>query len=208
MNITVEAPTSSQSGYQTVTEMLSKLIEHAGYSWYTTNTNCEKYTTNIAALHYAIDLNVFRLREVDNIVVLGLRGLETVGQHQPNYVNQGLSPGQREPQDVAATQLAVVGEIRDRIRAHLRNHAPVNIYVCDQDFTKGLKLALRHSGFTVFGRDDLSSRINQNSLVYDVTVDANELQRAVDFSWTRNLVPPAAVITRMNTLSLSGTLDV
>ena len=36
----------------------------------------------------------------------------------------------------------------------------------------------------------MSRRVNQNSLVYNVTMDAGELRGAVDFSWMRDLVAP------------------
>lgn len=79
----MEAPTPSPLDHQTATEILSDLIWRAEYPWARTNTQCKEYTTNTVALHYTTDLNAFRPRAIDDIIVLGLGGLGTVEQQHP-----------------------------------------------------------------------------------------------------------------------------
>ncbi|KAG8168659.1 hypothetical protein KVR01_001408 [Diaporthe batatas] len=62
---------------------------------------------------------------------------------------------------------------------------------------------LKELDFTVIGREGLSRYINQDTLVYAVNMDDRELQMHVDFSWNRDVVPPAAVITQI----MNGALD-
>lgn len=188
---------------QTAVEILSDLISREEDKWPWTSTGSDMYPTNAEALHYVLSLNEFRLREVDNIVVLGLGDLGTVEQQHANYANQALAADQRDTQNAAFMQLGIAQIIRDYIRTVLRNHAPVNLYVCDQGFTRSMNSILGELEFPVIERSDLPEYINQYSLVYDVTMEAGELQRAVDFSVRENMVAPAAVITHMG----NGALD-
>lgn len=204
----MQATISNPTYHLTATEILWGLMKREEASWALMSTDSSMYQTNPDALHYVIDLNEFRMREIDNVVVFGLRDLGTVDQQRANYDNQGLTADQQRTQNVAITQLGMARVIRDYIRARFRNNAAVNLYVCDQGFTESIKGTLQELQFTVFGRDELSRHINQNTLVYDVTMHAGELQGAISLSWGENAVPPAAVITHMNSLSPNGAFDV
>lgn len=199
----MQTATSRASDCQPAVTVLSGLISRQMHKWPWTSTDSEMYPTNAAALHNVLSLNEFRLREVDNIVVFGLGDLGTVEQQHANYAHQGLTSDQPDTQNAAFMQLGIARVIRDYIRTVLRNHAPVNLYVCDQGFTRSIKSILGELEFPVIERSDLPGYINQYSLVYDVTMEAGELQRAVDFSVQENMVAPAAVITHMG----NGALD-
>lgn len=201
--------TISNPSYRlTPIDILWGLMQREQAPWALTLTGSSTYQTNPDALHYVIDLNGFRMREIDNIVVLGLRDLGTVDQLRANYNNQGLTTDQQRTQNVAITQLQMARMIRDYIQVNLRNQEAVNLYVCDQGFTQNIKWVLQQAQFIVLGRDELSRQINQNTLVYDVTMRAGDLQGAVNLSWGVNTAPPAAVITHMSSLSPSGAFDV
>lgn len=163
--------------------------------------------TNPDALYHEINLNKFRMREIHNVVVFGLRDLGTVDQQRANYYKQGLTAGQQRTQNVAIAQLVMARKIRDHVQVRFRNNAAVNMYVCGQGFTEGIKGALKDLNYIVFGRHELSRYINQNTLVYDVTMQVGELQRAISLSWGENGVPPAAVITHIDSLSPNGEFD-
>lgn len=199
---------SNPSCHLTPIGILWGLMQREQAPWASTLTGSSTYPTNPDALHYVIDLNGFRMREIDNIVVLGLRDLGTVDQLRANYDNQELTADQQRTQNVAITQLQMARMIRDYIQANLRNQAAVNLYVCDQGFTQDIRWVLQQAQFTVLGRDKLSRHINQNTLVYDVTMRAGDLQGAINLSWGVDTAPPAAVITHMSSLSPSGAFDV
>lgn len=198
---------SNPSYHLTPIDILWGLMQREQAPWALTLTGSSTYPTKPDALHYVIDLNGFRMRDVDNIIVFGLRDLGTVDQLRANYDNQGLTADQQRTQNVAITQLQMARMIRDYIQANLRNQAAVNLYVCDQGFTQNIKWVLQQAQFIVFGRDELPRHINQNTLVYDVTMRAGELQRAFNLSWEGNTTPPAAVITHMSSLSPRGPCD-
>lgn len=196
---------SNSTNQLTATDILWGLMKREEASWASKKTRSSMQPTNPEALHYAINLNKFRMREIDNVVVFGLRDLGTVDQQRANYYNQGLTAGQQRTQNVAIARLEMAQKIREYIQLRFRNN--VNMYVCGQGFTEGIKVALWGLHITVFGRDQLSRHINRNTLVYDVTMQAGELQRAISLSWGENGVPPAAVITHMNSLSPNGKFD-
>lgn len=202
----MEAPTSSQSDHKMATDILLGLMFREDGSWRFAFSGSSMYPTNPLALHHAINLNEFRMREIDNIVVLGLRGLGTVEQLRANYNNRGLS-AEKDGQNVAITQLQMALIIRDHIKTSLRQGAAVNLYVCDHDLTENIKAVLPGLGFNVFRPVELFRLINCNTLVYDVTMHAPWLREIVDFSWKENMVRPAAVITHINSLISNGAVD-
>lgn len=177
--------------------VLSGLIYRESRAWQLRGTGSDVCPTNESALLYVLNLNKFRLCDVDNIVVLGLRDLGTVEQQAANYAGQGPMTDQRLTQNGAIKQLGVAQIIQGHIRTYLRNGAPVNLHVCDENFTDSIKSILGELGVTVIGWSDLSRYVNQHSLVYDLTMEGGWLQRAVNFSWQGNATPPAAVITHM-----------
>lgn len=178
-------------------KILSDLITRELWTWSSTMTSSDVYDGNASALRYVLNLNKFRLRDVDSIIVLGLGDLGTVEQQRANYAHQRLTLDQQDTQNAAITQLGVAQIIRDNIQMDLRNREPVNLYVCDENFTDSIKSILGELGVTVFGWSDLSRYVNQDSLVYDLTMEGGWLQRAVNFSWQGDTIPPAAVITHM-----------
>lgn len=196
------------SGIQTAKDVIESLVLRQERSWAWTDSGSSVHTPNPVALHYTINLNKFRMREIDKIAVLGLRGLGTVEQLCANYDGQKLSTEQRDIQNVATAQLAMALVIRDHIRTTLRHRAEVNLYICDHDLTEHIAPALQQLGFTIFEPRELSSLIDQNSLIYDVTMRVGELQTAVDLRSGRIQLPPAAIITHMNSLLPDGAVDV
>lgn len=144
------------------------------------------------------------MREIDNIVVLGLRGPGTVEQLPASFNNQMLSADEHHTQKVAITQLEMAfDEICARIQTTLSHHEAVDLYICDIGLTEDITPALQELGFTVLGHDDLPHYINENSLVYDVTMDSDELEDAV-FGWEGEVMFPAAIITPSLTPNRAG----
>lgn len=119
------------------------------HSWAWTDSRSSIHTSNPVALHYTLNLNEFRMHEIEKIVVIGLRGLGTVEELCANYDGQGLNTEQCDIQDAAAAQLAMALVIRDHIRTTLRNHAEVDLYICDHDLTEDTAPALQQLEFTV-----------------------------------------------------------
>jgi len=207
-SIIMQAAISNPSDRLTTTEILADLIVRQVGLWQGKPTKSSKYPTNLKALHCAIDLNGFRMCEIGNIVVLGLRDPGTVEQLRANHKGdyqafQGLTANQKRTQDVAITQLGMAQIIRDHIKTTWRNQEEPILYVCDQFLRDSNQSILEELDFTVIGRHGLSRHINQNTLVYAVNMDARELQMCVDFSWKQYAVPPAAVITQI----MNGALD-
>lgn len=145
------------------------------------------------------------MREITNIVVLGLRGLGTVEQLRANTENQGLT-AEKHTQNVAITQLEMTLVIRGYIQSIQR--AAVAVYVCDHDLDKDIKAAIHEVGCDVFRPAELFSHINRNTLVYDVTMHAAGLRDLVNFSFGGTVVHPAAVITHINSLVSDGAVGV
>lgn len=148
------------------------------------------------------------MSQVDSIVVLGLRDPGTIEQLRARHTGdykalQGQTASQKHAEDVALTQLGMAQVIRDHIKTTWRNGEEPTLYVCDEHLRESTKSMLKELDFTVIGRDGLSRYINQNTLVYAVNMDDRELQMRVDFSWNRDVVPPAAVITQI----MNGALD-
>lgn len=194
-HIIMQTAISSPSNQQIASGVLSGLIYRESRAWQLRGTGSDVCPTNESALLYALNLNKFRLCDVDNIVVLGLRDLGTVEQQYANYAGQGPMTDQRLTQNGAIKQLGVAKIIQGHIRTYLRNGTPVNLHVCDENFTDRIKSILGGLGVAVIGWSDLPRYVNQHSLVYDLTMEGNWLQRAVNFSWQGDTTPPAAVIT-------------
>lgn len=130
-------------GVQAAKDIIKSLMLRQESSWAWTDSRSSILTPNPVALHYTLDLNEFRMREIDKIVVIGLRGLGTIEQLCANYDGQALSTEKRDIQNAAAAQLSMALVIRDRIRTILRNHAEVDQYICDHDLTEDTAPALQ-----------------------------------------------------------------
>lgn len=205
----MQVETSSQSDNPTPAEILADLIVRQLDFWQGKPSKFSKDRTNLAALHSAIDLNRFLMREIEKIVVLGLGDPGTVEQLRDNYTGerefiQVLTANQRETQNVAITQLGLAQIIRDYIKTIWRSQQDVTLYVCDQFLRESNKSVLEELDFTIIGRHSLSRHIDQNTLVYTVNMDDRDLQMAIDFSGHPTAVTPVAVITQI----MNGELDV
>lgn len=198
----MQVATSIPSDNPTPAEILADLIVRQLDIWQGKLTKSSTDHTNLAALRSAIDLNGFLMREIGNVVVLGLGDPGTVEQLRDNHTGeresiQGLTANQRETQNVAITQLGLAQIIRDYIKTTWRNQQEVTLYVCDQFLRESNKSILEELDFTIIGSHSLPSHIDQNTLVYAANLDDRELQMAIDFSGHPNAVPPAAVITQI-----------
>lgn len=189
-------------------EILADQIMRQLELWESKPTKSAKNFSNLEALHHAIDQNGDQMSQVDSILLLGLRDPGTIEQlrarHTGNYkAVQRLTACQKHEEDVALTQLGMAQVIRDHIKTTWCSGKEPRLYVCDEYLRESTKSMLKELDFTMIGRDGLSRYINQNTLVYAVNMDDRELQMRVDFSWNRDVVPPAAVITQI----MNGALD-
>jgi hypothetical protein len=207
----MEAAISKSSDHPTATEILADLIVRQVGLWQgqPTLTKSAKCPTNIHILHNAIDLNGFRMCEIDNIVVLGLRDPGTAEQLRANHTGdyramQGLTADQKHKQNVALTQLGMAQIIRDHIMRTWRNQEEPKLYVCGEYLRENNKPTLEELDYTLIDRQSLSKHITQNTLIYAVNMDDRELQMYVDFGWQQGTAPPGVVITQI----LNGELDV
>lgn len=205
-------------------KFLNDLIQRYTTEWEQTRTSSLQHPTSSAAFSHIVTQHPWRMRHISNIVMLGWRNPGRAIRWNSNN-GQGLTEAQKHIQKVTITQLAIARMIQNMIRVNLGNNAPVNLYICDQDYSglsfhqgfppdtprrisSNTKARLQDLQLSVISKDDLPNHTNQNSLIYDVTMAPGVLHTEVNFDWDPfGAPPPAAVITHMENVTLQRVLD-
>ncbi|KAK2614212.1 hypothetical protein N8I77_001058 [Diaporthe amygdali] len=156
-----------------------------------------QHPTNGHAFSFVLFHHAYRVREVERIVLLGLGNPGDPDKQRANYSNWQLEEYDRYTQEVSITQLGIALQIQRCIREQWPSNASRNVYVCDPGLTEETKARLRELQIREIRQAEIRNYINQNTLVYDVTMLARELRRTVQLSPRDGALPPAVVIAPM-----------
>ncbi|KAG6359386.1 hypothetical protein INS49_012907 [Diaporthe citri] len=203
----MQGPTRLPPDFMTAAKIFGAFLHHYTDEWRYSLSGSQEHPTNSAALEYVLDQYNFRMRDINKIILFGLRDPGTHSEQRASYYGQALTDDQQTAQRVNITRLGIARHIQEYIRLNFPQNGAVSLYVCEGYLSEYTKARLRDLGATAFVWDGLPDYINQNSLVYDVTRNPEVFRRDVEFSWEGAKVPPAVVLTRMDSVEPYGELD-
>lgn len=205
-SITMQGPTFVPPGHVSSMQIFEEFLQFYGDEWSRTESGSQQHSTNAEALGYVFDHYMFRMGDVNKVVLFGWRDPGLISELRALYNNVQVPDFVLSKLRSNMTQLAIALKILQFLE-HKFEFKEFELHVCSENLSEATQARLRELRITTFPWHELRGHIDGNSFVYDVTNDSAIFRASVVHRGQEIRNSPPVVLTHMNSWLPNGELD-
>lgn len=205
-SITMQGPTFVPQGHVSSMQIFEEFLQFYGDEWRLTGSGSQQHPTNAEALGHVFEHYMFRMGEVNKVVLFGWRDPGTISEQRAVYNKEQVPEFVLSKLRFNMTQLAIALKILQFLE-HKFEFKQFELHVCSESLSEATQARLRELQITTFRWHESPDHIDRNSFVYDVSKNSAIFRASVVHRGQEIMNSPPVVLTDMVSWLPNGELD-